>query len=119
MEDLFKIGAIIVGIASIGITTLIALYLRRIPMEMDGAVKRLSNEISKVDGRIDDLQESVVFKDVFQQFEKTQDARHQTTDKMFLALEKQMQVAVTNNATEHKNICDKLDKLFDALIHPK
>lgn len=114
---LLKVGGLIVAVASIGITTLIALYLRRIPMEMEGAVKRLSKEIEKVDGRVDDLQGNVVFTDVFQQFEKTQDARQETTNLMFKALEKQSEKSETNNAVEHKNICDKLDRLFDALIH--
>ncbi len=105
---------------------LIALYLKKIPEEMRREVTRLDEDIwqakkevthmlakstTRIDKEVATVKAGVVYKDVFEQFAETQNARHQTTEKIYQLLAKQMEHTSTQNTKEHDRICGKMDSI--------
>lgn len=72
--------------------------------DINGISKRLTQ-------RIDGIANSVVYTDVFQQFEKTQDARYKSLEKANEFIGKQLEASASSNSQEHGRICGKLDAI--------
>lgn len=76
--------------------------------ELNGVAERLGSQIKS-------LSDSVLYRDVFQQHEKAEDARYIGIEKVLLIMEKQIESTSTANTSEHNRIIKKMDTLTNEI----
>ena len=72
--------------------------------DLNGVAERLGSQIKG-------LSDSVIYRDVFEQHEKAEDARYIGIEKILIIIEKQMETSSSTNSQEHNRMIKKIDDI--------